>query len=205
MVEKKKDKNYRDFSNRTAFNGRPLFPGEILVPAVLNNEMKVTLKPYGLNYDNAESWRFPHAKELVPVVFIPTKDVSGAMEGAIKTFNNEAERYLKHIEFGPEEGLLSLDEFLNNIDDEDGKGYDPTGSTENEDKAALAMVLDMLISDLAQMNAIDGEIFKLLSEGYEKKDIISKVDTGRGKTQAYEYINKVIKRAEELYYKKYRD
>ncbi len=201
----KKDKNYRNFNNRTAFNGRPLMPGQILVPAVLNREMKETLKPAGLNYDYAESWHFPHAKEVVPVVFIPTEDVPGALEGAMKFFNCEATRYLKHIEFGPEDGILSLDEFLDNIDDEDGKGYDPTGTTENEEIAALTMVLNMLISDLAEMNAIDGEIFKLHTEGYERKDIISMVNIGKGKTQAYEYIGKVIKRAEELYYKKYSD
>lgn len=127
------------------------------------------------------------------------------MEGAMKFFNSEATRNLKHIEFGPEDGVLSLDEFLDNIDDEDGKGYDPTGTTENEEIAALTMVLNMLISDLAEMNAIDGEIFKLHTQGYEKKDIISIVNIGKGKTQAYEYIGKVIKRAEELYYKKYSD
>lgn len=203
MVEK--DKNYRNFNNRTSYNGETLLPGEMLVPVVLNSEMKVTLKPWGLNYDNVESWRFPHAKELVTVVFIPTKDVPGAMDVAMKTFNGEVERYLKHIEFGPEEGILSLDEFLDNIDDEDGKGYDPTGTTENEEIAALTMVLNMLISDLAEMNAIDGEIFKLHTEGYEKKDIISMVNIGKGKAQAYEYIGKVIKRAEKLYYKKYSD
>ena len=70
MVETKKDNHYRDFSNRTAFNGRPLLEGQILVPVVLNREMRETLKPAGLNYDYAESWHFPHAREVVPVVFI---------------------------------------------------------------------------------------------------------------------------------------
>lgn len=203
MVETKKDKNYRDFSNRTSFNGKPLMPGQILVPAVLNSEMKVTLKPAGLNYKYAESWHFPHAKEVVPVVFIPTENIPGAMEGAMKIFNSEVNRYLKHLDFGPEDGILSLDEFLDNIDDEDGKGFDPTGTTENEEVAALTMVLNMLVKDLADMNIIDGEIFKLHTEGYDKKEIIDMVDIGKGKTQAYEYINKVIKRAADLYFKKY--
>ena len=43
MEETKKDNHYRDFSNRTAFNGRPLLEGQILVPVVLNREMRETL------------------------------------------------------------------------------------------------------------------------------------------------------------------
>ena len=71
MVEKKKDNNYRNFNNRTAFDGRTLKPGEILVPVVLSRDMKDTLKPAGLRLEYAESWHFPHAREIVPVVFIP--------------------------------------------------------------------------------------------------------------------------------------
>ena len=111
MEETKKDNHYRDFSNRTAFNGRPLQEGQILVPVVLNREMKETLKPAGLKYENAESWHFPHAKEVVPVVFIPTEDVPGAMEASMKIFNDEAERYLKHLDDVTSDDL-SLDKFL---------------------------------------------------------------------------------------------
>ena len=46
---------YRDFSNRTSFNGKPCGDNEVLVPVLLNDEMKETLKPMGLDYDNAET------------------------------------------------------------------------------------------------------------------------------------------------------
>ncbi len=204
MVETKKDKNYRDFSNRTAFNGKAVAEGQILVPAVLNSEMKETLKPAGLNTEFMEKWTFPHAVEKVPVIFIPTEDVPGAMEAAMKFFNIEVERYLKHIDLGKETDVLSLDEFMDGIDDEEDTGFDPTGTTENEEVAALTMVLNMLIKDLADINVIDGEIFKLHTEGYKKKEIMEKIDMGKGKTQTYSYINKVIKQAQEIYNKKYK-
>ena len=57
-----KNEHYRNFSNRESFNGVPCRSDEELVPAVLTKEMKVTLKPLGLNYDNVETWTFRHKK-----------------------------------------------------------------------------------------------------------------------------------------------
>ena len=44
-----KDKNYRDFGNRTSFNGRPCRPNQELVPFVLNDEVRKDCKNAGLN------------------------------------------------------------------------------------------------------------------------------------------------------------
>ena len=194
MEETKKDNHYRDFSNRTAINGRPLLEGQILVPVVLNREMRETLKPAGLNYDYAESWHFPHAREVVPVVFIPTEDVPGAMDASMKIFNDEAERYLKHTEDITSDDL-SLDKFLEDIDDEDGEGFDPTGTTENEDSAFLMQVFEMLVSDLSEQDENMGKIIRLLADGFQKKEILDKVDLGKGKTQGYAFIEKAQKAA----------
>ena len=90
-----KNEHYRNFSNRESFNGVPCRSDEELVPAVLTKEMKVTLKPLGLNYDNVETWTFRHGKK-VPVVFIPNK--KGLMDGYMTFFNSEVERYLKHLD-----------------------------------------------------------------------------------------------------------
>lgn len=204
MEETKKDNHYRDFSNRTAFNGRPLLEGQILVPVVLNREMRETLKPAGLNYDYAESWHFPHAREVVPVVFIPTEDVPGAMDASMKIFNDETERYLKHTEDITSDDL-SLDKFLEDIDDEDGEGFDPTGTTENEDSAFLMQVFEMLVSDLSEQDENMGKIIRLLADGLQKKEILDKVDLGKGKTQGYAFIEKAQKAALKIYNEKYRD
>lgn len=72
MVEK--NSNYRDFSNRKSFNNAPVGVDEELVPAVLTKEMIVTLKPMKLDFENVETWTFPHGKK-VPVVFIPNRHI----------------------------------------------------------------------------------------------------------------------------------
>lgn len=203
MVEKKRDNHYRDFSNRTAFNGRPLLKGQILVPAVLNHEMKKTLKPAGLNYKYVESWHFPHATEVVPVVFIPTEDGPGVMETSIKIFNVEVERYLKHLDEVTSDDL-SLDQLFEDLDSEDCKGYDPTGTTQNEDNAFLMQVLEMLIADLSKQDVKMGEIIQLLADGYQKNEILQKVDLRKGKSQGYAFIDKTQKKAFEIYNQKYR-
>ena len=114
-MDKTKNDNYRNFSNRTSFNGQAIKADEELVPVVLSKEMAQTLKPAGLNYDNVETWTFRHGKK-VPVVFIPNK--KGNMESYMKIFNDDVERYLKHKDSILSDDL-SLDEFLDNIDDED--------------------------------------------------------------------------------------
>lgn len=46
----------------------------------------------------------------------------------MKWFNSEVDRYLKNNP-DSEADVLSLDEFLENINDEDVKGFGPTGDT----------------------------------------------------------------------------
>lgn len=192
---------YRDFSNRKSFNNALVGADEELVPAVLTKEMKVTLKSMGLDMKNVETWKFPNGQK-VPVVFIPNK--KGFMGIYMKFFNEEVERYIKHLD-EKHSGDLSLDKFLEDIDDEDGEGFDPTGSTENEDEAFMLQVLKMLISDLNKQDEKMGEIIQLLADGYQKKDILDKVDLGKGKTQGYAFIEKTQKIAKKIYDDKYRD
>lgn len=199
-MDKTKDDNYRNFSNRTSFNGQPCKSDEELIPVVLSKEMAQTLKPAGLKYENVETWTFPHGKK-VKVVFVPNK--KGTLESYMKIFNDEVERYLK-CKDDILSSDLSLDEFLENIDDEDGSGYDPTGTTENEDNAMLLMTINMLIDDLASQDENMGKIMQLLIAGYQKNEILSKVDLGKGKTQGYAFIEKTQKLAKELYNKNYK-
>lgn len=195
-----KDNNYRDFSNRAPFNNIPAKSDEELVPVVLTKEMKETLKPLGFDNENVETWTFPHGKK-VPVVFVPNK--KGFMDVYMKFFNSEVERYLKHKEEVKSEDL-SLDKFLEDIDDEEGNGFDPTGTTAFEDEAFLMQVFDMLVADLSVQDENMGKIIKLLSEGFQKKEILEKLDIGKGKTQGYAFIEKTQKVALDIYNSKYR-
>lgn len=196
-----KNEFYRDYSNRTSFNGAAVNAGEELVPAVLTKDMKNTLKPLGLDYRNVETWTFPNGKK-VPVVFIPGE--KGCMDVSMKIFNSEVERFLKHLDDAFSDDL-SLDKFLEGIDDEDGKGFDPTGTTENEDAAFIMMVFELLVEDLETMDPNMGKVIRLLSDGFQKKEILEKVDLGKGKTQGYAFIEKTQKIALKIYNDKYRD
>ena len=196
-----KNEFYRDFSNRKSFNNAPVSADGELVPAVLTKDMKVTLKPMGLDYGNVETWTFPNGQK-VPVVFIPNK--KGFMDIYMKFFNGEVERYLKHKDEEQSDDL-SLDKFLEDIDDEDGEGFDPTGTTENEDKAFVMMVLELLIEDLEAQDVNMGKIIRLLADGFQKKEILDQVDLGKGKTQGYAFIEKTQKIALKIYNDKFRD
>lgn len=195
-----KDNNYRDFSNRASFNNIPTKADEELAPVVLTKEIKETLKPLGFDSENVETWTFPHGKK-VPVVFVPNE--KGFMDVYMKFFNSEVERYLKHKEEVKSEDL-SLDKLLEDIDDEDGNGFDPTGTTVIEDEAFLMQVFDMLVADLSAQDENMGKIIRLLSEGFQKKEILDRLDIGKGKTQGYAFIEKTQKIARDIYNSKYR-
>ena len=63
----------------------------------------------------------------------------------------------------------------------------------------------MLVSDLSEQDEIMGKIIRLLADGFQKKEILDKVDLGKGKTQGYAFIEKAQKAALKIYNEKYRD
>ena len=196
-----KNKFYKDFSNRKSFNNVPCTSDEVLVPVVLNIEMSVTLKAAGLDRNNIETWHFPHASKPVPVAFVPCnldkKDVS------MKWFNHEVERYLKHLDDKASEDL-SLDKFMEDINNDDEGSFDPTATTEAEDAAALMYTFQLLLDQLAALDPKYAHVIQLLAEGFSKKEIIDNVELGKSKSQAYDYIKKAQTAAKELYDKFYR-
>ncbi|WP_058353617.1 hypothetical protein [Acetivibrio ethanolgignens] len=201
MVEK--NEFYRDFSNRVSFNGAAYRADEVLAPVVVDDDYKDYLRTLGLKWDNVETWHFPYSTDGVPVAFIPVK--KDEFDGAMKYFNGQVSRYLKRFTKGEWDKLLSIDEMLEAAEDDDKKGYDPTGTTENEDRAFLDMVFNMLIDDLNNQDPKYGKIITLLADGYKKGEVLDLVDLGKGKTQGYSFIEKAQKAARELYLKKYKD
>lgn len=201
-MAKTKNSNYDDFSNRKPYNGVPCRPGQVLAPVVADNEMLTTLKPYGLIWDNLESWTFPYVAEKVPVAFIQIEE--SQKEAAMKDFNSQAREYLSRFEKTEEDNHLSLEKFAENAEDDDSDGFDPTGTTENEDNAFTLMVVDMLAKDLNKLNPLYGQVFRLLFDRYKKKEILEEMDLGKGKSQGYAFINKIQEEAAKLYNKSYR-
>ena len=195
MTIKEKNNFYKDFSNRRPYNDIPCRTGEVLVLIVLDEEMKKTLEPMGLNKENAEKWKFPYVSEKVTVVFIPVEEVK--KEVSMKLFNKQVSDYLgRNIKTEWDE-LLSIDKFLEDTEDEDGAGFDPTGSSEREDFELLKTMIFDLIEEAKKMNPKYGRVLELLATEHNKGEIVSELKLG--KSQGYDVIKKAQAFAKELY------
>ena len=146
MTIKEKNNFYKDFSNRKPYNDIPCKSGEVLVPVVLDEEMKKTLNPMGLNKENAEKWKFPYASEKVTVVFIPV--VEEKKDVCMKLFNRQVGDYLGRNTKDEWDEFLSTDKFWEDAGDEDGTGFDPTGSSVREDFELLKTMIFDLIEEI---------------------------------------------------------
>ena len=192
---KEKNNFYKDFSNRKPHNDIPCRTGEVLVPVVLDEEMKKTLEPMGLNKENAEKWKFPYASEKVTVVFIPVEEAK--KEVSMKIFNKQVSDYLGRNTKDEWDELLSVDKFLEDAEEEDEVGFDPTGSTAREDFELLKTMIFDLIKEAKEMNPKYGKVLELLAADYGKGEIVSELKLG--KSQGYDVIKKAQAFAKELY------
>lgn len=195
MTIKEKNNFYNDYSNRKPYNDIPCKPREVLVPVVLDEEMKKTLEPMGLNKENAEKWKFPYASEKVTVVFIPVEEEK--KEVSMKLFNKQVRDYLGRNTKDEWDELLSIDKFLEDAEEEDGAGFDPTGSTIREDFELLKTMIFELIEEAKGMNPKYGRVLELLAADYDKGEIVSELKLG--KSQGYDVIKKAQAFAKELY------
>ena len=193
-----KDKNYRDFGNRTSFNGRPCRPDQELVPFVLNDEVRKDCINAGLKENYVESWTI--GKNEVPVAFAPVP--KGQKADNMKEFFKDIKRYITGNAEGSS-GDASLDEIWEKIYREDESAWDPTGTTCYDDLQLGLSVIKMLIDDVAAQNPDMGKIIRLLVDGYQKKEILEMVKLGKGKTQGYAFIEKAQSLAKEIYLQNY--
>lgn len=194
-----KNEHYRNFDNRTSFNGRPCRPNQELVPVVLNKEKRRALEKDGLKEEYLETWTFGTKK--VHVAFMPV--IKGQKEEYFEEiFNKDVKRFITN-NADDISGLPSLDEILNKVNDEDERAWDPTGTNYNEDLYWGLLLVDMLIDDVAAKNPDMGKIIRLLVDGYQKKEILEIVKLNKGKTQGYAFIEKAQSLAKEIYLNNY--
>ena len=193
-----KDEHYRNFDNRTSFNGRPCRPDHELVPFVLNDEVRKDSKNAGLKEGYGESWTI--GTNEVPVAFAPVP--KGQKEDNMKEFSRDVKRFITNNAEDSSRDA-SLDEIMDRVNDDYERAWDPTGTTSHEDLNWTLWMIDMLIDDVAAKNPVMGQITRLLSEGYNKKEILEIVKLNKGKTQGYAFIDKAQSLAKEIYQRNY--
>jgi len=196
-----KDNHYRDFSNRSPFNGIPCRENESLAPVVIDDDFRDYLKELGLVWDNAETWHFPRCSEGVPVAFVQVK--KNELNQAIKLFNDQVSRYLKRFQKDKWSEFASIDGMLEAAQDDELQGHDPTGTTKNEDNFMLEIAFNSLLEVLNKLNPNYARIIQMLRNGSKKVEILTEVDLGTEKSQGYAFIKNVQVIAKEIWNKNY--
>lgn len=183
-----------DLSKEVAFNGEPCSENEVLVPVILSEDMRKTLMTAGFKQEYAKTWRFPGTSQKVPVAFVPWPKES--KEEGIKEFNRQVSDYLKR--FKRDTNLVSLDEIFDNINDEDKKSKDPTGTRKFDSSLEYEILLADVISELNKINSKMAMCIDMLTQGYKKCEILECLELGVAKTQGYEFIKNDQKLAKKM-------
>ena len=181
--------SYRD---EKPYNDIPCEEGEVLVPiVVMNNDM---IKAMGINRSNMKTARMKNGSR-VPVAYAPVK--LEHFDNALKIYYKDVNIYLN--QFKRDSDVLSLEEMMENMNNENKMGYDPTGIPSHVEKLMLIETLEELIDVVYQRNEKYGKILKLIYHDFtiSKHEIIEKL--GMKKTQGYDAIKKAHALAKEVY------
>ncbi|CYV61561.1 TPA: hypothetical protein U1V20_000110 [Streptococcus suis] len=180
------------YHNEKPYNDIPCEEGEVLVPiVVMNNDM---IKAMGINRSNMKTARMKNGSR-VPVAYAPVK--LEHFENALKIYYKDVNIYLN--QFKSDSDVLSLEEMMENMNNENKKGSDPTGISSHEEQLMLIETLEVLIDVVYQRNEKYGKILKLIYHDFtiSKQEIIEKL--GMKKTQGYDAIKKAHALAKEVY------
>ncbi|ETI84143.1 TPA: hypothetical protein U4R04_002191 [Streptococcus agalactiae] len=189
QISKYTPESYRD---EKTYNDIPCEEGEVLIPiVVMNNDM---IKAMGINRSNMKTARMKNGSR-VPVAYAPIK--LEHFDNALKIYYKDVNIYLN--QFKSDSDVLSLEEMMENMNNENIKGNDPTGIPSHEEKLMLIETLEELIDVVYQRNEKYGNILKLIYQDVtiSKQEIIEKL--GMKKTQGYEAIKKAHALAKEVY------
>ena len=93
---------------------------------------------------------------------------------------------------------LSYDKFLEDNNDDNKKGFDPSQESNVEEIVWLKIKFERLIEKLENINKEYASIIRLLYEGYDKAEIIKQLGIDKGKTQAYALIKKAQQCAKKI-------
>lgn len=177
-----------NYDNRRSYNNLPLHHGECLVPIRVDWEM---VKHFNMCRDNLETWHIGPNKVLV--AFAPVAAENKA--AAIKSFYRDVREYFASFQT---DDTLSLDQFLEEAESEDGKGFEPASPENLEETVMLRMIIDDLLKQIHIINPKYGRILDLICEDYTKGQILEELHLG--KSQGYADIKAAQELAKKLYY-----
>lgn len=176
-----------NYDNRHSYNNLPLHPGECLVPIRVDWEM---VKHFNMCRDNLETWHIGPNRILV--AFAPV-----AIENkftAIKSLNRDVHEHLASFHT---DNTLSLEQFLENSESEECKGFEPASPDQPEETVMLRMIISDLLKQIYVINPKYGRILYLICKDYTKGQILNEL--GLGKSQGYSDIKAAQKLAKELF------
>ncbi len=177
-----------NYDNRRSYNNLPLHQGECLVPIRVDWEM---VKHFNMCRDNLETWRIGPNKVLVAFAPVATENKAAA----IKSFYRDVREYFASFQT---DDTLSLDQFLEEAESEDGKGFEPASPENLEETVMLRMIIDDLLKQIHIINPKYGRILDLICEDYTKGQILEELHLG--KSQGYADIKAAQELAKKLYY-----
>ena len=177
-----------NYDNRRSYNNLPLHQGECLVPIRVDWEM---VKHFNMCRDNLETWHIGPNKVLVAFAPVATENKAAA----IKSFYRDVREYFASFQT---DDTLSLDQFLEESESEDGKGFEPASPENLEETVMLRMIIDDLLKQIHIINPKYGRIIDLICEDYTKGQILDKLHLG--KSQGYAEIKAAQELAKKLYY-----
>ena len=197
--------NYKDYSNRTTFDGSIPNDDEMIVPVVLTKELKQLIDLKGYKNYSIETHKLKYNKKIKVVFTVIKKENYNTYK---TTFNSKTHEYLngtyppslfekdlEEDEDVDQTSLYSLDKIMSDVIDEDKLSKDPTGTTKYDDVIKCAMMLDDLIDSFEDQ--IAKKVIQMKVEGYKKNEIHEKLYPSLKKTQAYDEINKILDEAVE--------
>ena len=177
-----------NYDNRRSYNNLPLHQGECLVPIRVDWEM---VKHFNMCRENLETWHIGPNKVLVAFAPVATENKAAA----IKSFYRDVREYFASFQT---DDTLSLDQFLEEAESEDGKGFEPASPENLEETVMLRMIIDDLLKQIHIINPKYGRILDLICEDYTKGQILEELHLG--KSQGYADIKAAQELAKKLYY-----
>ena len=177
-----------NYDNRRSYNNLPLHQGECLVPIRVDWEM---VKHFNMCRENLETWHIGPNKVLVAFAPVATDNKAAA----IKSFYRDVREYFASFQT---DDTLSLDQFLEEAESEDGKGFEPASPENLEETVMLRMIIDDLLKQIHIINPKYGRILDLICEDYTKGQILEELHLG--KSQGYADIKAAQELAKKLYY-----